>query len=410
MKKRVVVTGVGVVAPNGVGKDAFWQALIQGLSGVRTLRRFDPSPFNCHIGGEVTGLDPLCYCEPKELKKLDRSNLYAIAAGVMALEDSGMDLSTENRERIGSAIGNSLGGVEYVDKEIDVLRDKGPRWGSPYLAIAFFSCGSNGLLSIRLGLKGVVLTLCNGNTSGTDALGMGYRTIQSGKADVMLAGGTEAPLVPLFFGSLSKDGFLSQRNADPEKASRPFDLSADGMVLSEGAALLVLESLEHAQARGARIYAEVTGYASGNSAFDVLKPEPSGKSLTSTLRRSLDEAHLRPEEVDVMQLQGLSMPAYDNMEAHCLHQTFGDSGHAPRLSAVSSTLGNSLGALGAFQAAASVLMLERQGVPALPVYEHANRIFVRPPDATDPKPIDVIVQNSYCFLGKSSALVLRRYR
>jgi 3-oxoacyl-[acyl-carrier-protein] synthase II len=411
MKQRVVVTGVGVVAPNGIGKDAFWQALIQGLSGVRSIRRFDTSSFTSRIGGEINAFDPLPYFESKEIKKVDRSNLYAIAAGVMALEDSGLDLAHENTERIGSAIGNALGGVEFVDKEIDVMREKGPRWGSPYLAIAFFSCGTNGLLSIRLGLKGVVLTLCNGNTSGTDALGMAYRTIQSGRADVMFAGGTEAPLVPLFLGSLAKDGFLSQRNADPEKASRPFDLHADGMVLGEGAALLTLESLDHARARGARIYAEVVGYASGSSAFDVLRPEPNGKGLVSTMRRAMQEARWEPRDVDVVHSQGLSILDQDRMEARCSWETFGQASRRPLVTSVSSHIGNSLGALGGFQAAASVLMLERQTVTSMAnMTDSAPEYPLRyAPAAAASAPVDTILQNAYCFMGKSSSLAFRRY-
>ena len=271
MKQRVVVTGLGVVAPNGVGKEAFWQALTDGLSGVRTIRRFDTSSYLSRIGGELVDFDFKRFFDAREVKKTDRSSLYAIAAGLMALEDSRLDLAQENRERIGSSIGNAIGGVDYAEREIDVLNERGPHWTSPYLATAFFPCATNGLLSIRLGLKGIVLTFCNGNTSGADAIGMGYRTVQSGRADIIFAGGTEAPLVPLFLGSLAKDGFLSKRNADPEKAPRPFDLDADGMVLGEGAALMVMETLDHARARGATIYGEIIGYASGNSAFDVLK-------------------------------------------------------------------------------------------------------------------------------------------
>ena len=325
MPHRVVITGLGVVAPNGIGKEAFWQALLEGLSGVRTIRRFDTSHYGTHIGGEIMNFNPLEYFDPHELKKIDRSNMYAIAAGQLALKDAQVDLSREDRERVGSSIGNALGGVDYVDKEIDVMRDKGPRWGSPYLAIAFFSCGTNGLLSIRFGLKGPVLTMCNGNTSGSDAIGAAYRTIRSGRADMMLAGATEAPLVSLFVGSLAKDGFLSKRNEDPERALRPFDPAADGMVLGEGAALLVLESLEHAQARGARIYAEVAGYASGSSAFDVLRPEPNGKGLVSTMKRALVEANLNSDDIPVIHCQGLSMPDHDLMEARCLWELFGKS-------------------------------------------------------------------------------------
>jgi 3-oxoacyl-[acyl-carrier-protein] synthase II len=329
----------------------------------------------------------------------------------MALEDSRLDLAQENRERIGSSIGNAIGGVDYAEREIDVLNERGPHWTSPYLATAFFPCATNGLLSIRLGLKGIVLTFCNGNTSGADAIGMGYRTVQSGRADIIFAGGTEAPLVPLFLGSLAKDGFLSKRNADPEKAPRPFDLDADGMVLGEGAALMVMETLDHARARGATIYGEIIGYASGNSAFDVLKPDSNGHGLVSTMRRALSEAGIRPGDVDVVHAQGLSLPEYDAMELRCFSETFEPEGKRPHVAAISSWTGNSLGALGAVQGAGSLLMLDRQTIPSI-----ANTQSL--PDAYPANIVrktltgeraEIVLQTSYCFLGKSSTLIFKRW-
>jgi len=409
LQQRVVITGLGVVAPNGIGKEAFWQAQLEGLSGVRTIRRFDTSRYDTHIGGEINDFDPLGYFDPHELKKIDRSNMYAIAAAQMALQDSKVDLAHENRERFGSSIGNALGGVDYVDKEIDVLRDKGPRWGSPYLAIAFFSCGTNGLLSIRFGLKGPVMTMCNGNTSGSDAIGAAYRTIRSGRADMMLAGATEAPLVPLFVGSMSKDGFLSKRNEDPESALRPFDPTADGMVLGEGAALLVLESLEHATARGAHIYAEVAGYASGSSAFDVLRPEPNGKGLVSTMKRALLEAGISADDIPVVHSQGLSMRDHDLMEARCLWELFGNSPASPAVTAVSSWTGNSLGGLGAMQAASSALMIDQRAVPGLANTLAAPEVYpLKLQSRTEKnKHVRAVLQTAYCFMGKSSVLIFK---
>jgi 3-oxoacyl-[acyl-carrier-protein] synthase II len=409
--QRVVISGVGVVAPIGIGKEAFWQALLNGLSGVRSIRRYDTHSLGCRIGGEIIGFDPLRFFVANDLKKMDLGNLYALAAAQMALEDSGLVLESENLERFGSTIGNAIGGVDYVDHEIDVSRKRGGRSVSPYTAIAFFSCGTNGLISIRFKFKGVILTLCNGNTSGTDAIGIAYRTVQSGRADVMLAGGTEAPLIPLFLGSLAKDGFLSTRNADPESAPRPFDLGADGMVLGEGAALLVVESLEHAKARGAEIYAEIIGYAGGNSAFDALRPDPNGSGLMSTMHRAMSEAHIKVEDVHVIQGLGLSLREYDDMEARCIVQTFQEGGSNPWVTAVSSNVGNSLGALGGFQAASSVLSLQRQKVPTLLNFERGNPQFalraITSIDRTEH--LDVVMQNAYCFLGKTSTLLFRRY-
>jgi 3-oxoacyl-[acyl-carrier-protein] synthase II len=410
MSKRVVVTGVGVVAPNGIGKEAFWQALITGLSGVRSIRRFDSSSLPTRVAGEVTQLDPLQYFEPHELKKVDRSNVFALAAGLMAMDDSGIDLKHQDLERVGSSVGNAVCGIEYAQKESDIIYGKGPRWGSPYLAIAFFPCGSNGLLSIRLQMKGPVLTFCNGNTSGTDAIGMAYRMVRSGKADVMLAGGTEAPLIPLFIGSMARDGWLSKANDLPETASRPFDRSADGMVLSEGAGMVVLEEYEHARARGARIYTELVAYSTVNSAYDIFHPEPNGYGIERSMNETLREAGLTPSSVSWVNAQGFSIPEYDRVERRCVHNVFAGPSEFPRVSAVSSWIGNPIGALGGIQAVASALAMERQAIPphqAVSMEDSPDRIRLveRGSEETD---VSVIVQNSFCFMGKSSSLVFKR--
>ena len=410
MAKRVVVTGVGVVAPNGVGKEAFWQALIAGLSGVRSIRRFDSSRLATRIAGEVIDLDPLNYFEPHELKKVDRSNVLAVAASQDAIQDAGLDLARENGERMGSSIGNAVCGIEYAQRESEVIYGKGPRWGSPYLAIAFFPCGSNGLLSIRFHMKGPVLTFCNGNTSGTDAVGMAYRLIRSGKADIMLAGGTEAPLIPLFVGSLSRDGWLSKRNEAPEKASRPFDRQADGMVLGEGSGMVVLEEYSHAVARGARIYAELAGYSSVNSAFDIFSPEPNGLGIVRTMKLSLEEAQISPQSVDWINSQGFSIPGFDQMETRCIRDVFAETETGPRVSAVSSWIGNSIGAMGGIQAAVSALALKHQIFPPQDNLENPDtaypvRLIGR---QAETGALNVVVQNSYCFMGKHSSLVFKR--
>ncbi len=410
MSKRVVVTGVGVVAPNGVGKEAFWQALIRGLSGVHSIRRFDPSRLATRIAGEINDLDPLDYFDPHELKKVDRSNILAVAASEGAIRDAALDLSHENGERIGSSIGNAVCGIEYAQKESEVIYGKGPRWGSPYLAIAFFPCGSNGLLSIRFQMKGPVLTFCNGNTSGTDAIGMAYRMIRVGKADVMLAGGTEAPLIPLFVGSLARDGWLSKRNDAPEKASRPFDRDADGMVLGEGSGMIVLEEYAHAKARGAHLYAEISGYSSVNSAFDIFTPEPDGLGIVRTMNEALKESRFTPQDVDWVNSQGFSIPAFDQMETRCIGAVFSGSGDGPRVSAISSWIGNSIGAMGGIQAVASALALDHSVFPPQDNLEAPDpdcpvRLVGR---AAEEGNVNVVVQNSYCFMGKNSSLVFRR--
>jgi len=413
MAKRVVVTGVGVVAPNGLGKEAFWQALISGLSGVRSIRRFDPSPLSCRIAGEIVGFDPLDYFEACEIKRMDRGHLYAIVASLFALEDAGLNLKEEDCERIGSAMGNAVCGIESTQNESEVIWERGPRWGSPYFAISFFPCGANGVLSIRLKIKGPVLTFCNGNTSGNDAIGASYQMIQSGRADIMFAGGTEAPLVPLLLGSMAKDGWLTTtHNETPETASRPFDRTASGMVLGEGAGMLVLEEYEHARARGATIYAEVGGYFNSNSAFHPLAPEPNGYGLVRSMREALKRAHVTSQEVNFVNAQGLSLLDYDGMESRCVSDVLMETAPHARLSAISSLIGNTLGASGGIQGVVSALALQRQIIPP-----HRASSTVNPSlqarlagPQPQPDPLDVVVQNSYCFMGKHSTLVFKRVR
>jgi 3-oxoacyl-[acyl-carrier-protein] synthase II len=410
MKRRVVVTGVGVVAPNGVGKEAFWQALLKGHSGVRPIRRFDPTPSKSQIAGEIEGFDPLAYFTAQEIKKVDRSNVYAMAAGLMALQDAHLKVGDCNPERVGSSIGNAACGVEYAQQESAVIHGRGPRWGSPYLAIAFFSCGSNGLLSIRLGAKGPVLTFCNGNTSGSDAIGMGFRMIQSDRADVMLAGGTEAPLIPLFINSLSRDGWLSQRNHEPEEASRPFDSQADGMVLGEGAGILVLEEAEHAKARNARIYAELSGYSSVSSAYSIFDPEPNGLGLVRTMQDVLQQADCSQNDVGYINAQGFSIPRFDRMEVRCVREVFAASAVTPKMGAVSSLIGNTIGASGGIQAVISALALSEQVIPPQRAVQRAAEDGGVSLAAAVPEHgrLHSVIQNSFCFMGKHSSLIFQR--
>ena len=412
MKRRVVISGMGIVAPNGRRKEAFWQALIRGLSGVQTIRRFDASPLPTRIAGEIQDFDPLEFMDAQEAKKMDRNHQLALAASLMAMEDAGLtQRSIESSERIGSAMGNAVCGLGTMDQETQVLWERGPRWGSPYFAIAFFCCGANGVTSIRLHLKGPILTLSNGNTSSTDAIGAGFRLIQSGRADVMLCGGTEAPLVPLFVDSMSRDGWLSTRNDNPAAASRPFDRHSDGMVLGEGAAMLVLEDRQHALDRGATIYAEVGGYSSYSSAYHLLHPEPNGLGLVRTMNAALREAGVERENVDWICAQGLSMLDYDRMESRCIRKTFGEDQAGPPVSAITPLVGNPLGALGALQGAACALALRHQVMPP-----HANvsapdsqyPIRLSPPQG-EPSALNAVLQNSYCFMGKHSSLVYQRH-
>ncbi len=411
-KKRVVITGLGVIAPNGVGKKNFWKSLLKGQSGIKKLTRFSCGTENNQVAGEIEGFDALAYFKTKEIRHTDRSNRYAIAAALMALEDSQLNLEKENRQKIGSIIGNAVGGVEFANKELDVLRNFGPKRGSPFLSVAFFPCGTGGLLSIRLGLKGEALTVCNGNTSGTDAMGMAYRIIQEGKNEIMFAGGTEAPLISDFLCSFDKLGVLSKTTDNPQKASRPFNQDTDGFVLSEGAGILVLEELEHALQRKANIYCEIAGYQNNNSAYDSFHADTNGAEMKKAIHNVLKEANIKPENIDYINTHGLSIKEYDIMEINSIESIFKERNDGFLISSISPITGNTLGAQGALQGITSAMAIKNKTVPPLincdlfysrGFSKHLTRQICK-------KDINFVLQTSCCFMGKNSCLLFNDYR
>lgn len=276
LKKRVVITGLGAITPIGIGKDEFWQSLIQGKSGIGRITRFDPAEYTTQIAGEVKGFDPGKYIDKKEAKRMDRSTQFAVAATRMAFEDSGMNLEQEDRTRIGTLIGTGIGGMETLHDQFKVLFEKGPGRISPFFVPMMIANMAAGQTSITFGLQGpnsCVVTAC---ATGTNAIGDAFKIIQRGDADVMVAGGTEAAVSPAAVAGFCAMKAMSTRNDEPEKASRPFDKERDGFVMGEGAGIVILESLEHAAARGARIYAEIVGYGSNADAYHITAPSPEG--------------------------------------------------------------------------------------------------------------------------------------
>ncbi len=411
-KKRVVITGLGVVAPNGIGKEAFWKSLLEGQSGIKKLTRFSYGTENNQVAGEIQGFDALGYFKTKEIRHTDRSNRYAIAAALMALEDSRLSLEKENRQEIGSIIGNAIGGVEFANKELDVLRNFGPKRGSPFLSVAFFPCGTGGLLSIRLGLKGETITVSNGNTSGTDAMGMAYRIIQEGKNEVMFAGGTEAPLISAFLCSFNKLGVLSKTTDNPQKASRPFNQDTNGFVLSEGAGILVLEELEHALRRKANIYCEIVGYQNNNSAYDSFHTDTTGAEMKKAINDVLKEANTGPENIDYINTHGLSIKEYDITEMNSIKSVFEERTDGFSISSISPITGNTLGAQGALQGITSAMAIKNKIVPPLINCElsYSEKFSKHLTKKICKKDINFVLQTSCCFMGKNSCLLLKDYR
>ncbi|MDZ4340409.1 MAG: beta-ketoacyl-ACP synthase II [candidate division NC10 bacterium] len=411
MMQRVVVTGMGVVSPVGIGVDRFWKAVVAGTSGVRRITAYDPTGHDCQIAAELKDFDPLQWIEKKEIRKMDLFVQYALAAGIMAVEDSALKVDDANRRRIGVLVGTGMGGIPMLVEQHRILLEKGPGRVSPFFIPGIIPNMASGRISMQFGLKGPNLCVSTACATGNHAIGDSLRIIQRGEADVMVAGGTEAVIGPLCVAGFSNCKALSTRNNEPERASRPFDKERDGFVMGEGAAVLVLERLEHALDRGASIYAEVCGYGMSADAYHMTAPAPGGEGAVQSMQAALRDAGLPPEAVDYINAHGTSTPYNDANETLAIKQVFGD--HATRLpiSSIKSMIGHTLGAAGAIEAVATILSLKHGILPPTINYEHpdpdCDLDYV--PNTARELPIRVAMNNSFGFGGTNATTLLRRY-
>ena len=409
-ERRVVITGIGAVTPIGTGVEAFWEGLRARRSVVRTLTRFDPSPFRTHIAAEVPDFRPQDFLEERRVKRLDRCSQFSLAAARLAVADSGLDLSGEDRERVGVMMGSALGGVSHAEAQHALYMKEGIRGVDPGLALTVFTGAASCNLAIELGLQGPNSTNGMSCASGAIALGDAFRTIRRGDADTMLAGGSEAPLAPLTFGAFAIIRAMSTRNDDPGGASRPFDAGRDGFVMAEGAVVLVLEERSRALARGARIYAELAGYGTTNDAHHMTAPRPDGTQAARAVRLALTDAHVAPTEVSYVNAHGSATPLNDPTETLALRQVFGTHASRLALSGTKGYYGHALGASGAFEAAICALASARRWLP--PTVNLADRdptcdLRYLQGDGEDADP-EHIVSTSFGFGGINAALVFRR--
>jgi 3-oxoacyl-[acyl-carrier-protein] synthase II len=410
VKRRVAITGIGIVSPIGISREGLWQGLRAGRSAVRTITRFDPSMFRSHNGAQIDDFDPADFLEQKRARRLDRFGQFAVASARLAIADSGIDLAREDRERVGATMGSALGGVAYAESQMNVFYEKGLRALDPALALMVFAGAASCNIAIELGAQGPNSTNAMSCASGTIAIGEGFREIRDGYADVMLCGAAEAPLAPLTFGAFAIIRAMSTRNDDPQRASRPFDRDRDGFVMGEGSAVLVLEEYERARARGAHVYAELVGYGNSNDAHHMTAPRPDGSQAARSMRRALADGHVVPTDVSYVNAHGSSTPLNDPTETLALHHVFGD--HAPKLQ-VSSTkgyYGHALGASGAFEAAICALALDRKWLPPtvnLDVPdEHCDLDYI--PKEGRAADVEYALSNSFGFGGINAALVFKR--
>jgi 3-oxoacyl-[acyl-carrier-protein] synthase II len=409
-KRRVAVTGIGIVSPIGISREGLWQGLKSGQSAVRTVTRFDPGMFRSRNAGEVDDFHPTDFLEQKRAKRLERFGHFAVASARLALDDSGIDLAREDRERIGSMMGSALGGVAYAESQMHVFIEKGLKALDPALALMVFGGAASCNIAIEFGLQGPNSTNAMSCASGTIAIGDGFREIREGYADVMLCGAAEAPLAPLTFGAFAIIRAMSTRNDEPQRASRPFDRDRDGFVMGEGGAVLVLEEFDRARARGAHIYAEIVGYGNSNDAHHMTAPRPDGSQAARSMSRALADGHVGPTDVAYVNAHGSSTPLNDPTETLALKQVFGDHARSLQVSSTKGYYGHALGASGAFEAAICALALERRWLPPTVNLDcpaddcDLDYIPQRGREAT----VEYALSNSFGFGGINAALVFRR--
>jgi len=408
--RRVVITGVGAITPIGTTGSGMWDGLTRQQSAVTALTRFDPSPFRSHNAAEVNDFVPTDHLEQRKAKRLDRFSQFSVVGAQMALADSELDLAAENRERIGAMMGTALGGIGYAESQLGAYMEGGLRAVDATLALAVFGGASSCNIAIELGISGPNSTNAMSCASGTIAIGDAYRQIRDGYADVMIAGGSEAPLAPLCYGAFALIRAMSTRNDDPASASRPFDKDRDGFVMGEGAAVLVLEEYGRAVARGAKIYAEVAGYGTTNDAYHMTAPLPDGSQAARSMQLALDDAHVSPAEIGYVNTHGSSTPLNDSTETAAIKKVLGERAYSVPMSGTKGYYGHALGASGAIEAAICALAIDREWLPPtvnLKVADAACDLNFLPAVGRAER-VEHVLSNSFGFGGINAALVLRR--
>lgn len=411
MSRRVVVTGVGLVSPLGIGTEISWQGVRAGKSGVGPITAFDATEFACRIAGEVKDFDPQKYIEKKEIKKMGRFIQFAIAASECAFSSSGLKVTAENEERVGVYIGSGIGGFEVIEREHKTLLEHGPRRISPFFIVATIVNLASGQVSIRCGAKGPNSATATACTTSAHSIGDSFRIIQRGDADAMICGGTEACITPMGVGGFAAARSLSTRNNEPERASRPWDKDRDGFVVGEGAGIVVLEDLDTAKRRGAHILAEMVGYGMSADAFHVTAPPENGDGAYRVMRNALRDAALEPNAIDYINAHGTSTELGDRIETMAIKRCFGDHAYKVAVSSTKSMTGHLLGGAGGLEAGITVLAIRDQLAPPTINLEtpDADCDLDYVPNQARPLKIQYALSNSFGFGGTNGALIFKRY-
>ncbi len=408
--RRVVLTGIGAITPVGNDVATFWDSLVRGRSGIARIARFDPTGYETQVAGEVRGFDAAQYLDRKEIRRTDRFTQYAVGAATQAIRDASLDIGKEG-ERVGVAIATGVGGLETLVEQVNVMRERGPNRVSPFCVPMLMANAASAHVSMQFGVRGPSLTHVSACASSAHALGESGAMIRRGQADVMVAGGAEAAVLAFAIGSFCSMHAMSKRNDAPERASRPFDKDRDGFVLAEGSGVVILEELEHAKARGARVYAELIGYGATADAYHITAPSPEGEGNARAMKMALAEAGLRPEEVQYINAHGTSTSYNDREETRAIKSVFGEHARTLAVSSTKSMTGHLLGAAGAVEAIACVLAIRDGCLPPTINYEtpdpDCDLDYV--PNQARATDLRVALSNSMGFGGHNASLIFRAY-
>lgn len=411
MKRRVVVTGMGLVVPTGIGVETAWKNICEGKTGIGKLTRFNPEKFDTQIAAEVKGFNPELYIEKKEIKKMDLFIQYALAATQEAMDSSGLAITPDNSERVGVIVGTGLGGLPTIEKYHQILLERGPGRISPFFIPMLIANLASGQIAIHYGAKGpntCVVTAC---ATGAHCIGDAFRAIVYGDADVIIAGGTEANITPLTIGGFNAMKALSTRNDEPEKACRPFEKNRDGFVIAEGAGIMILEELEFAQKRNAPIHAELIGYGYTGDAYHITAPSPDGDGAIRCMKMAIKDAGLKPEEIDYINAHGTSTPLNDLTETLAIKAVFGDRAKQIPISATKSMTGHLLGAAGSTEAIFTILSLRDGILPPTLNYEEpdpeCDLDYV--PNVARKQEVRIGMSNAFGFGGTNATLIFKKF-
>jgi 3-oxoacyl-[acyl-carrier-protein] synthase II len=413
MKRRVVVTGMGAITPVGNDVAATWRAIVEGVSGAAPITKFDAAKFPVRFAAEVKNFDASQYLERKEAKRADLFAQYAIASSIQAMQDAGLtEPSMYDPDRVGVIIGSGIGGLKTFEEQHDVYRERGPSKISAFFIPMFIGDIAAGLVSMRFDAKGPNYATISACATSAHAIGDAFRTIQYGDADVMITGGSEMTVTPMAIGGFANMKALSERNESPETASRPFDATRDGFVMGEGGGVVILESLEYAKARGARIYAEIVGYGATGDAYHLTAPAPDGEGAQRAMRRAMRDANLRPEDIDYINAHGTSTPANDLNETKAIKAVFGDQAYKVAVSSTKSMTGHMLGAAGSVEFILCVLSVRDCVIPPTINYQTPDPELDLnyTPNESVQRPVRAALSNSFGFGGHNVTLAVKRFQ